>query len=34
MVNNPKTIPFFYPIFDKINPAGKEKTKKAVKNAN
>jgi len=31
MVNNPKIIPFLYPIFDKINPAGNEKTKNARK---
>ena len=34
MVTNPKTIPFLYPILDKINPAGNENTKKATKNAN
>ena len=34
MVNKPKTIPFLYPIFDNINPAGKENTKNATKKAN
>ena len=34
MVTNPQIIPFLYPIFDKINPAGNENTKKATKKAN